>query len=272
MKAPLVLLLLVPTALSAKPLDLQGVERLVRDRGFTVLQEGPFVVAGDESPARVRERAESTVRWARERLRASFFPKDPRGIVVWLFKDAASYRRHALAFFGDRPSTPYGYYSSRERALIMNIATGGGTLVHEMVHPYIELNFPDCPAWFNEGLGSLFEQSSEREGRIVGLTNWRLAGLQQAIRAGKVPSFRRLTATTSTQFYDQDRGTNYAQARYLLYFLQEQGLLRRSYGAFRKAHQKDPTGYETLKAVLGTTDLNAFQRRWERFVLGLRFP
>ena len=40
---------------------------------------------------------------------------------------------------------------------IMNIATGGGTLVHEIVHPYVEANFPGCPAWFNEGLGSLYE-------------------------------------------------------------------------------------------------------------------
>ena len=31
-----------------------------------------------------------------------------------------------------------------------------------MVHPFVEANFPDCPAWFNEGLGSLYEQCAER--------------------------------------------------------------------------------------------------------------
>ena len=46
----------------------------------------------------------------------------------------------------------------------MNIATGGGTLVHEIVHPFVEANFPGCPTWFNEGLGSLYEQSAERKG------------------------------------------------------------------------------------------------------------
>ena len=35
----------------------------------------------------------------------------------------------------------------------MNISTGGGTLVHEIVHPFIEANFPACPPWLNEGLG-----------------------------------------------------------------------------------------------------------------------
>ena len=25
--------------------------------------------------------------------------------------------------------------------------TGGGTLVHEIVHPFLRANFPECPAW-----------------------------------------------------------------------------------------------------------------------------
>jgi hypothetical protein len=59
----------------------------------------------------------------------------------------------------------------------MNIQTGGGTLVHEIVLPFMEANFPQCPPWFNEGLGSLYEASSERDGEIIGLLNWRLKGL-----------------------------------------------------------------------------------------------
>ena len=51
------------------------------------------------------------------------------------------------------------------------VATGGGTLVHEIVHPFMRANFPECPAWFNEGMGSLYEQCSEVNGRIAGLTN-----------------------------------------------------------------------------------------------------
>ena len=42
-------------------------------------------------------------------------------------------------------TTPYGYYSAAHRALIMNIATGGGTLVHEIVHPFVRANFPQMP-------------------------------------------------------------------------------------------------------------------------------
>jgi hypothetical protein len=278
--------------------------------GFTVVVEPPFVVIGDEEPAMVRRRARETVRWAAERLKALYFEKDPDKILdIWLFKDDASYERHAHEIFGDDPTTPFGYFSQTHGALIMNIRTGGGTLVHELVHPFMAANFPQCPAWFNEGLGSLYEQSAERsstlrhaqgrpsfdpealdgehgrgatgsgpraesrgDGQIVGLTNWRLKGLQETIQAGKAPSFKALTATSDYRFYNEDKGTHYAQARYLCYYLQEQGLLAKFYREFRAGAKEDPTGYETLKHILGEEDMDAFKKRWEAFVLGLRFP
>lgn len=53
---------------------------------------------------------------------------------IWLFRDKASYEKHAMSLFGGKPHTPYGYFSARHKALVMNIATGGGTLVHETPH------------------------------------------------------------------------------------------------------------------------------------------
>jgi hypothetical protein len=252
----------------------QHIEQLKKKlpKGFSVVIEKPFVVIGDEPLPTVQRRARDTVRWATQRLKAEYFDKDPADILdVWLFKDKDSYERYTREIFKDTPGTPYGYYSYEHKALIMNISTGGGTLVHEIVHPFVHANFPACPAWFNEGLGSLYEQSSERDGRIVGLTNWRLAGLQKAIREKRVPAFKDLCATTSNQFYGEDRGTNYAQARYLCYYLQEKGLLQKYYKAFVANQEKDPTGYETLMKMLATDDVAAFQKSWEAWVLTLRF-
>jgi hypothetical protein len=247
-------------------------KRFPLDR-FHVFVQPPFVVVGDESEQRVRRRADHVVSWAVTLLKKDFFSQDPEHILtIWLFANDVSYRAHAQSFFGEEPSTPYGYYSARNNALVMNIATGGGTLVHEIVHPFMEANFPACPAWFNEGLGSLYEASREHEGHIWGLTNWRLPALQQAIREGRLPPFERLFAMTDDQFYGEDSGTNYAQARYLCYFLQEKGWLVTFYRAFVAGHAVDPTGVNTLRRVLGTTDLVAFQKQWEAFVLGLRFP
>jgi len=242
-------------------------------RGFAVVVQPPFVVIGDESPQQVRRYADETVKWAVDRLKASFFQKDPAEILdIWLFKDAASYQKHCRAIFHTEPDTPYGFFLHQERALVMNIATGGGTLVHEIVHPFVAADFPGCPAWLNEGLGSLYEQCGDKNGRIHGYTNWRLAGLQAAIRKNKVPSFQRLCSTSDAQFYDEDKGTNYAQARYLCYYLQERGLLGTFYRRFRENYRKDPTGYQTLQEVLGRPDMAQFQTEWAAFVLKLTFP
>lgn len=263
-------------AATFSPADYAQHMMLLRPRipdGFTVVIEPPLLVIGDESPEMVRHRSKATVRWAVDRLKAAYFRKDPRHIIdIWLFADAASYQRHSQAIFHHEPTTPYGFFLSGERALVMDISTGGGTLVHEIVHPFVEANFPACPAWFNEGLGSLYEQSAERDGQIVGLTNWRLAGLQAAIRAGRLPSFAQLCATSDTDFYQADPGTNYAQARYLCYDLQQRGLLRKFYADFRASAADDPTGYATLQAVLGHPDMAAYQQEWKKTVLGLTFP
>jgi len=178
---------------------------LLPDRSFTVVIRKPFVVIGDEAASMVQRRADSTVKWAADTLKKDYFKKDPTHILdIWLFKNKESYEKHVKQIFGDTPHTPFGYYSHRHHALIMNIATGGGTLVHEIVHPFVAANFPACPAWFNEGLGSLYEQCRDKDGRIHGLTNWRLAGLQRAIGLGRVPSFEQLTATSEYEFYNLD--------------------------------------------------------------------
>ncbi|MEO8702214.1 MAG: DUF1570 domain-containing protein [Kofleriaceae bacterium] len=234
--------------------------------------EDPFVVVGDSSLGALA-RSSGTVRWAADKLEQDFFDKRPTKILdIYLFATAESYETGVLALTGEAPSTPYGFYSSTHGAMFMNIATGGGTLVHEIVHPYVEADFPSAPAWLNEGLGSLFEQSAERDGRIVGLTNWRLGGLQRTIERGRLQAFSTLTHLPHTAFYGDETGTNYAQSRYLMYYLQEQGKLREFYQAFRDGHDRDPTGYKTLTAALDARDMAAFTRRWERYVMDLEFP
>lgn len=295
--------------------------------GFSIVVQKPFVVIGDELAADVRRHAVGTVQWAVDHLKQEYFAEDPNEILeIWLFQDKASYGKHTVEIFGDTPDTPFGYFSHQHKALIMNIDTGTGTLVHEIVHPFIAANFPECPSWFNEGLASLYEQCQEYRGRIWGRTNWRLAGLQEVIQpkpepapkpdlaqdpaakpAAKpapaslggqapkpadmpevegdeareeppkkeLPSFRTLCHTTTYEFYARDPGTNYAQARYLCYYLQQRGLLREYYRQFRDNVRDDPSGYETLKSVLGISseeEMAQFHETWKAWVMKLRYP
>lgn len=237
---------------------------------FTIVVQSPFVVIGDEPADAVKQHSEDTVKWAVDKLKQDYFTKDPKDILdIWLFKDAASYEKNARLLFNDKPSTPYGYYSSEHKALIMNISTGGGTLVHEIVHPFMEANFPACPPWLNEGMGSLYEQCGEEDGHIYGYVNWRLPGLQKAIKAGQVPAFKTLMAMDPHTFYGDGTGVNYAQSRYLCYYLQEKKLLVKFYKRFHANQKTDPSGFQTLKAILRESDMDQFKRKWERFVVAL---
>ena len=250
---------------------IQALKKKLPSDDFHVVMQRPFVVIGDGPRKHVEHIARATVAWAVEMIKQDYFERDPLHIIdVWLFKGKESYEKHCQLLFGLKPHTPYGYYSSRDRALVMNIDTGGGTLVHEIVHPFIEANFASCPAWFNEGLASLFEQSRSQNGHIKGSTNWRLRGLQLAINDNRVPAFEKLCSTTTREFYD-GASTNYAQARYLCYFLQEQNKLVRFYHEFVKNVETDPTGFQTLQGVLNRRDMVQFKKEWEAFVMKLRY-
>lgn len=254
----------------------RGLSLELAGRGWPIAVVGPFILTGNLSKERLGDYAESLVRMALDRLRLDFFSRDPNEpVVAYLFADDATYRRHTREIFGEEPETPFGYYDGSKRALVMNIATGGGTMVHEMTHPLLRANFPGARPWLDEGLASLFEQCRDREGHLVGMPNWRLPGLHHALRAGIAPSFEELLSSDAASFYGEERGTNYAMARYLLYFFQEQGVLVELWRRLVAGGAQEDGGLRVIAAMaeqLGYADLGAFRRAWESFVLGVRYP
>jgi hypothetical protein len=245
-------------------------ERLTAEK-FDVLIAPPFVVAGNIGEGELAAYRDQTILAAKNALTATYFRTEvDQPILVLLFGDGDSYQKLCLKWFNDRDLPHYGLYRHRDRTMLMNISTGGGTLVHELTHALIDADFPNVPDWFNEGFASLYEQCSIHGNRIEGLTNWRLAGLQKAIKDGKLRPIEKLIA--DDDFRNDDRvGINYAQSRYLMYYLQQQGKLQMFYTKFRDGYEKDPTGLETLKAVLAPEDLQAFNERWQKWVMTLRF-
>jgi hypothetical protein len=243
--------------------------------GFTWVWQAPFFVVGDESPRMVRSQATNTVHWAVTLLKRDYFTRDPVQIIdIWLFRDKASYEKYTRELFNDTPTSRFGYYSRQHRSLFMNISTGAGTLVHEIVHPFMEANFPACPPWYNEGLASLFEASNEANGHIRGLVNWRLKGLEKAIQEKRVLPFEKLLALDESEFYGGSTGysEHYAQARYLCYYLQERELLIAFHREFVGDARQDPTGVQTLKKALKVNSLESFRVKWQEFILKIRNP
>jgi hypothetical protein len=268
------ILAIVPAAALAEPTAAELAQRKVEleqrlaGKGYTVLIEGTFVIIGDEPAAKVKHRATGFFRWTTSLLEKDFFPKRPAKIIeVWLFRNEATYRAGAKQYFDDTPETPYGYYSPSKDALVMNIGPGAGTLSHELVHPYMEANFPNVPSWFNEGLASLYEQPAEKHGHMWGNTNWRLGGLQRMIRDKSMPSLQAMIRTKRDEFYEAPYDS-YAMARYLVQYLQDHGKLRAFYTRFL-ADTKDRTGEAALVEILGQ-DLASFEPAFKKWALALR--
>ncbi len=234
------------------------------------LVEDLFFVASNDT-ARSFQKSKETVGWVYRHLYRDFFTRKPaQPIRVYLFRDKRTYEEYCTSAYRRPPSTPFGFYMAHERKMVMNISTGLGTLAHELVHPLLAEDFPGVPSWFNEGFASLYEQSGEREGKMVGFVNWRLRGLQKALREGKAVPFRELLGTTTEQFYGDDRGVHYATARYLCLYLQETDRLAEYYRTFKTGFQDDATGAAALEKVAGKK-LEDLDRIWREWVLRLRF-
>jgi hypothetical protein len=236
---------------------------------FAVTISPPFVIAGDGGANRLTRYRDGTILPAMRALQKQFFAKPPsEPILILLFESEEPYRRLAKDWFGDTNVAYFGY-CRHDGVMLMNVSTGTGTLVHELVHALIAPDMPRVPSWFNEGLASLYEQSQFTEdGGIRGLKNWRLPALQRAIRQDKLRPLGELIA--DDDFYAEDRtGLNYAQARYVLMYLQEKGTLREFYKAFRAGVKDDSTGAKTFKSHIAPQELKDFESEWRDWVLHL---
>ena len=209
------------------------------DGSFRAVVVPPFVVVGNLPKDRLRRHAFGSVVRPAEAMWKSYFTARPdEPILALLFKDDKTYRHWAKELFGDTDVSHYGYYRSGDQTMVMNISTGGGTLVHELTHALIRYDFPNVPSWFNEGLGSLHEQCSIRTDVVIGLVNWRLPALQKAVKSGKLRSLKDLFGLSTRQFYREQSGLNYAQARYFVMYMQQRGVLREFYAAYRDGKGK----------------------------------
>ena len=232
---------------------------------------GPFVIAGDGSAAQIARYRDATILAAARALHAQFFQTEPtEPILILLFESEDPYRRLAKKWFNDENVPHFGFYRHSDHTMLMNVSTGTGTLIHELTHALIAPDFPSVPDWFNEGLASLYEQCTLDGDKIRGLPNWRLPALQKAIGNNSLRSLSDLIEDKS--FRDEKRvGINYAQARYLMFYLQEKGLLKRYYAEFRDHSDKDPTGIDSLRKVIAPQSLELFESGWRKWVMTLHF-
>lgn len=235
-----------------------------------VVVHGPFVIAGDFSRDQLDQWYRQTIQPATRAMAASYFdvrPDEP--VRVLLFSDETAYNRFSKDLFGDEGVSIFGYYKPRQRTLVLNVSTGGGTLVHELTHALMAFDFEDAPDWFNEGLASLHEECriQEDEGGIVGRVNWRLSVLQQALEEKRLRTLESLVV--DDDFRRGDVGVNYAQARYFCLYMQRRGRLRTFYETFRANRESDRLGARSVIEVFPDDTWQTLEKDFRQWVMQL---
>jgi hypothetical protein len=226
-----------------------------------------FVLLSPKASRATLRASEKLVRQAVTAYLQDRFDKSPsRAIAVYLFPSAAPYSRYCRAVFHEECISPFGFYS--EGRMIMNTGPGLGTLTHELVHPFVDADFPRAPLWINEGIASLYEAPViPRPGEIHGVKNWRLPRLIRALSTAKgrdAARLDRLFSMSDDAFRDEDEDLHYALARYVCQWLDGKKLLWPFYRRWRDTFEKDPSGTAAFTDVVGMApaDANAGWTKW----------
>jgi hypothetical protein len=195
-------------------------------------------------------------------------------ITVLIPQSSDDYRRD----FGGRGGAA-GFYNHGSRTLTVNLSTGTGTMIHEFTHA---LHYGDMmglgkrhPIWIIEGFGSLYEQCRILpDGKAVGLTNWRLTRNLHPALIDKTQTYipwKKLMDPKSGVFRNRSTiSMAYAVARYIFYFMQEKGVLRKFYRLYRERYAEDPSGAKFVEEVLGGK-MEDLEKEWIPWVKKLTY-
>lgn len=213
-------------------------------------------------------------------LAGPFRAAPDRAITVDLFSSHAAYVAYSKARYGidPEPHSLLGYYRKATREMLVDGASGWGTLVHELTHAFIEHDWEGSsagvPAWISEGIASLFEAYSfAPDGSIHGVTNWRLQVLRRSVDVRASTLFD----TTDEDFEQGDALTQsrwYALARFACQWLDSDDAGRKLwafYALFRDTYDSDPTGRTAFSRSVGWSPSKA-DRRFAEYLRRLRAP
>lgn len=148
-----------------------------------------------------------------------------------LYEDDQEYQALALGYA--RVPAGQGFYRPDARVAAVNLTRGRGNLRHELVHPLIVDDFPQIPAWLNEGIASMYGGARVRRGMLMFVANYRLYDLQLAIEDRTLPGRNRLAFAGRTELYGPEGAVYYAVSQHVVLFLDRVGKLDGYYRTVR---------------------------------------
>lgn len=161
-----------------------------------------------------------------------------------------------------------GYFDKDRKRLIAQDV--GPTLRHESFHIFhwrdMDRVGQSHPYWIMEGLACLLEDVEHEGDGYRLMPSWRTNIAKRLERANRLTPWKRLFAMERPNFMGPQARAHYAQARAVLMFLHDRGLLTRWYRTYVAGYDADPTGLDAIAAVLDASpeDADKQYRQWLR--------
>lgn len=217
---------------------------------WSILLKPPLILASDLKREDLETITRQTIDPTCFALQVDYFDHDPQEPITLLVASEEESYRIALQLLKQPHREEYsGLYARDQRTVVLNLATGTGTVAHELTHALAHADFPNMPEWLDEGLASLQEASefTEDHRHLMGRDNWRLRYLQEAEQRQCWKALSRLFDEPFAKSHVAS--LDYALARYFCLFLQERGVLPTYYRKCREWSNRDQTGKLALLRI-----------------------
>jgi PDZ domain len=191
--------------------------------------------------------------------------------IMVVLPDRAGFAKWAIKVFGpsvrNSMSSVGGAYEHQNRRLVAQDL--GATIRHEFIHV---LHWRDMnrlgqvhAPWIQEGLASLVEDYDMVGAKPVPVASWRTNIVKRMSERHRMPSIEKLASTEMNAFTAKRPLAKYAQARAVMLYLYDQGLLGKFYATYTEQYHEDPTGISALETVLAQ-DLNAIEKDYRNWI------
>jgi hypothetical protein len=159
-----------------------------------------------------------------------------------------------------------GLYNDQSAALISRGV--GDEMIHEFTHA---LHHGDQhgrdqehPIWLTEGLASLYEDSEIEDGKAVPHHNYRLNHIYNRVRVNRQVEWSKFMAMKQPDFLKTPL-YSYAQARYMMFYLHEQGKLSTWYQRYVTGYASDTNGVAAWETTFGRK-LPEIEKDWAAWI------
>lgn len=128
------------------------------------------------------------------------------------------------------------------------------------------------PIWITEGLSTLFETAQRADGKLTALSSYRLSVTQRAAAAGRTIPWEMFAKFSHPQFM-ANAGLCYSQARSMLFYLHEKGLLKTFYDEYVKesSYAGDKSAMAAFEVAFGKP-ASEVERDWKEWARKLEIP